>query len=118
MATKAERFRAAEERTKAKKPKSAPRPRRDEPVDTSEPGVTATDRKAGAESTAARNRKARAGRRGGVKLEDSKNGKPSRKSTRGSADRTKATSNLQRRHTRAITSPDSQARRAKAARRP
>ena len=117
MATRAERFRAAVERSKEKKAKRPPRPRRDDPVDTAQPGVSATDRKAGGASTAARNRSGQAGRRGGAKLEDSRSGKPSRKSTRGSADRTKATANLQQRHTRAVTSPEAQASRAKAARR-
>ena len=47
MATKAERFRYWAERSGPKKPKQAPRPRRDAPVDTSQPGVSATDRRAG-----------------------------------------------------------------------
>jgi hypothetical protein len=47
MATKAERFRYWIERSGPKKPKSPPRPRRDVPVDTSQPGVSATDRRAG-----------------------------------------------------------------------
>lgn len=47
MATKAERFRYWTERSGPKKPKSTPRPRRDVPVDTAQPGVSATDRRAG-----------------------------------------------------------------------
>jgi hypothetical protein len=47
MATKAERFRYWTERSGPKKPKSPARPRRDEPVDTSQPGISATDRRAG-----------------------------------------------------------------------
>jgi hypothetical protein len=47
MATKAEQFRYWSERSGPKKPKSPPRPRRDVPVDTSQPGVNATQRKAG-----------------------------------------------------------------------
>jgi hypothetical protein len=42
-----------------------------------------------------RNRSGHAGRRGGAALEESATGKPSRKSTRGSSDRTKRTTNLQ-----------------------
>lgn len=47
MATKAERFRYWTERSGPKKPKSPARPRRDVPVDTSQPGISATDRRAG-----------------------------------------------------------------------
>jgi hypothetical protein len=46
MATKAERFRYWTERSGPKKPKSPPRPRRNVPVDTSQPGTSATDRRA------------------------------------------------------------------------
>ena len=47
MATKAQRFRHRTERSGPKKPKSPPRRRRDFPVDTSKPGVSASDRRAG-----------------------------------------------------------------------
>src|SRR4051812_42198823 len=63
--------------------------------------------------TGARNASGHAGRRGGVKLEDSANGKPSRKSTRGSADHTKP-SNLQLRETRKVSSPSARATQGKA----
>jgi hypothetical protein len=62
--------------------------RRDVPVDTAQPGVSASDRKAGGPSTARRNTKAN---RAGMiaTLEDSASGQPSRKSTRRSANRSK-----------------------------
>lgn len=88
--------------------------RRDVPVDTSLPGVSASHRKVGAESTATRNTKLR--RRGmTVTLEDSATGKPSRKSTRRSQNRAKAGSKQGRRTKRALTSPKARARRASAA---
>lgn len=81
MATKAEIARYVAERSGPKRSKKPRPPRRDVPIDTSKPGVSATDRKAGAGSTAARNRSKHAARTAGVKLEDSGT-KPSRKSTR------------------------------------
>lgn len=47
MATRSELFRYYEERSGPKKPKRAPRPPRNFPVDTALPGVSATDRRAG-----------------------------------------------------------------------
>lgn len=61
----------------------------DPTVDTSLPGVSATDRKAGRGSTAARNVKL-ATTRATAALEDSATGRPSRKSTRKSANRAKS----------------------------
>src|SRR4029453_18567384 len=55
MATKAERYRAEQERSGPKKT-AKPRRRRDTPSGTASPGVSAADRKAGGTSTAARNR--------------------------------------------------------------
>jgi hypothetical protein len=112
MATKAERFRAQQEHdAHGTRPKATPRPRRDTPVDTAQPGVSVTDRKAGGNSTASRNRSNRAGKKGGVMLEDSSSGKPSRKSTRRSTGRVKPASNLQRRTIRAVHSPEARATR-------
>lgn len=82
MATKAEQFRYQQERSGKKKAKQPPKRRRDWPVDTSLPGVSATDRKVGHGSTASRNTSKRAGRNAAYVLEDSKTGRPSRKSTR------------------------------------
>jgi hypothetical protein len=58
--------------------------RRDVPVDTAAPGRSATDRRAGGASTAARNTRLRAPRATAM-LEDSAQDRPSRKSTRRSA---------------------------------
>jgi len=114
MATKAERFRVEVQRSaKPPRPKQPPRRRRDTPVDTSLPGVSATNRRAGGGSTAARNQSKRAARKGGARLEDSASGRPSRKSTRKSQGRIKASTNLARRETRATASPQ---RRSKARR--
>jgi hypothetical protein len=85
--------------------------RRDFFVDTAAPGVSATDRKAGGGSSAARNTKLRL-RRMGSTLEDSAR-KPSRKSTRKSANRAKSGSKLARRQKREIASPKARATRAR-----
>jgi hypothetical protein len=89
-----------------------PRERRDLWVDTSLPGVSETDRKAGGGSTAARNTKLR--QRGmGYTLEDSAR-KPSRKSTRKSANRAKSGSKLARRQRARTHAPKARAMRARA----
>jgi ribosome-associated translation inhibitor RaiA len=89
--------------------------RRDALVDTSLPGVSASDRKVGATATATRNTKLnRAGMT--ATLEDSATGKPSRKSTRRSQNRAKAGSKLERRAKRRLQSPQARARRAAVAR--
>ncbi|MBK9030789.1 MAG: hypothetical protein IPL61_05520 [Myxococcales bacterium] len=111
MATKAQAFRTEQQRAaKPPRPKQPKKPRRDEVVDTSLPGVSATDRKA----TRGPNRNLLAGRRGGAALEDSATGTPSRKSTRKSVDRTKRTTNQQLQAVRATTSPTARATRSKA----
>jgi len=81
MATKAERFQYELERSGPKKPKSPPRPRRDVPVDTAQPGVSATQRKA-----APRKESPRVAKKAGYAFERTA-GKPSRKSTRKAANR-------------------------------
>lgn len=116
MATKAQRFQAKAERSGPKKAKRARKPRRDEPVDTAQPGVSATARKVGAGSTAARNVSKRAAKKATSALEDSARERPSRKSTRKSKNRAKQASNLARRATRKTTSPKARARRANAKR--
>jgi hypothetical protein len=88
MSTKAEEFRYWAERSGPKKPKSPPRPRRDEPVDTSKPGVSATDRRAKSRGAASGGAETAAGRKAAHALEESK-GQPSRKSTRKAANRQK-----------------------------
>ncbi len=87
MATKAEEFRYWTERSGPKKPKSPPRPRRDVPVDTAQPGVSATDRRAG------RKESLHAAKKAAYVLEDSK-GRPSRRSTRKSSNRQKTDSQM------------------------
>jgi hypothetical protein len=114
MATKAERYRAEEQRSKhPAKPKQPKRPRRDQLVDMALPGVSATDRKAGLGGTARRNLTTSPSKaKGGPALESSATGKPSRKSTRGSRGRVKAATNLQRREVRRTHSPKARATRA------
>jgi hypothetical protein len=115
MATKAEAYRRAQQRSaKPPQPKQPPRRRREKPVDTARAGVSATDRRAGGDATAARNRSARAQTKGGARLESSASGKPSRKSTRKSVGRVKRTANLQRREIRRTSSPQARAEKAAA----
>lgn len=84
--------------------------RRDVIVDTSLPGVSASDRKAGGGSTARRNTKRRT--KGMVAtLEDSATGDPSRKSTRRSANRAKQGTGFERRAVAETTAPKTRARR-------
>ncbi len=85
--------------------------RRDEPIDTSRPGASASDRRAGGGSTARRNSK-RNSAGATAALEDSARDRPSRKSTRKSAGRSKRDSNLQRRQTRRTTSAKARASRS------
>ncbi len=115
MATKAQTKRAQDQRdAKPPKPKKAARPRRDIDVDTAKPGVSASDRKAGAGGTATRNASKRAAKKGGAKLENSATGKPSRKSTRRATGGAKRTSNLQRKAVRKARSPKARATKARA----
>jgi hypothetical protein len=113
MATKAERFVMEQQRSKRKKPKR-PKRRRDTSVDTARPGVSATDRKAGGGSTAARNRSLHAAKKATYALEDSATGKPSRRSSRRAANRAKPGSNLTRQKQREMRSPEARAEQAKA----
>jgi hypothetical protein len=62
-----------------------------------------------------RNASLRADTKTGFALEESATGKPSRKSTRGGGNHLKPDSNLKRRETRKINSPESRAARASAA---
>jgi hypothetical protein len=113
MATKAQAFRVEQQRSaRPPKPKQPKRPRRDLVVDTSKPGVSATNRKAARGPT----RSLLAGRRGGAALEDVAVGKPSRKSTRKSSNRTKRTTNLQLKAVRKTRSPSARAARNKSSR--
>ncbi len=86
---------------------------RDAWVDTAQPGVSATDRKSGGGSTARRNTKAKSsGSR--AMLEDSAQARPSRTSTRKSANHTKAGEGLAERAVSRAHSPGQIASKAKA----
>jgi hypothetical protein len=99
------------ERAKPKKAKKPRRPRRDVGVDTSLPGVSASDRKVGLGSSGTRNLKKSGSRKASFKLEDSL-GQPSRKSTRKAANRAKPDSNLTRRQIRRTRSAKTRAAKA------
>ncbi|HVK75880.1 MAG TPA: hypothetical protein VM734_21260 [Kofleriaceae bacterium] len=77
--------------------------RRDAYVDTSQPGTSATDRKAGGPTTARRNSRKRMDRTT-VFLEDSRT-RPSRKSTRRSANRGKPSQGIERAVVARVTTP-------------
>jgi len=115
MATRAQEFKYRTQRSGKPRAKLPARPRRDVPVDTSKPGISATARRAGGGSTAARNRKKKTVR-ATYALEDSAQRNPSRKSTRKSSGRIKAASNLARRETRRTASPKRRQRKAHAKR--
>ncbi|NUQ76834.1 MAG: hypothetical protein HUU21_25145 [Polyangiaceae bacterium] len=80
------------------------------------PKTSATDRKAGGNSTADRNRSVRAAKKASYELEDSATDRPSRKSTRRAENRAKPDSNLKRRQVRKTSSPKERAVRASAER--
>jgi hypothetical protein len=84
--------------------------RRDLQVDTSEVGTSATDRKVGYGHTGARNTKLNTEGMS-YRLEDSTNGRPSRKSSRGGAQHVKPDANLTRRTRAAVSSPKARAQR-------
>jgi hypothetical protein len=103
MATKAERFRYEVERSGPKKPKQPPTARRAKPMDTSMPGASASDRRAGG-----RTESIRAGKKAQYALEDSA-GKPSRKSTRKASNRQKTDSQMRVKRRTAEASPETRA---------
>jgi hypothetical protein len=86
MATKAQLFRYQAERTGPKLPKAPPKTRRASTVDTSRAGVSATDRRSAPRSQ----RSESVAKRATYELEPG----GSRKSTRGSANRTKTDSQM------------------------
>ncbi|HUR28244.1 MAG TPA: HPF/RaiA family ribosome-associated protein [Planctomycetota bacterium] len=81
---------------------------RDKYVDTSQPGISETDRKAGGGSTVRRNSRKRT-TKATVTLEDSATGKPSRKSTRKSANRRKGSETLEQIARNRVQMPQSRA---------
>lgn len=116
MVTKAEAYRreeSAKQRKKTAKPKKAKKPKRSR-ADTSLPGVSATDDRRGKGHTAERNRSQHAERKAAVVLEDSESGKPSRKSSRRSANRLKSAAGLEKEAARRLNTPKAKATRARA----
>lgn len=87
MSTKAEDFRYWKERSGPKKPKAPARKRRDVPVDTSKPGVSASDRKPARKPSSAAAKKA------AYALETSET-RPSRRSTRKGKNRSRTDSQM------------------------
>lgn len=94
MSTKAEDFRYEMERSGKKRPKQSPRPRRDLPIDTSRPGVSATDRHPIMVHTPSEH----AARKAAYALEVSAT-RPSRRSTRKGANRQKNDSQYRQKRT-------------------
>ena len=84
--------------------------RDEDEVDTSQPGVSASDKKVGAKSTAKRNVSKRAAGKSRAVLEDSQTGTPSRKSTRKSGTRTRSASGLEQQATRKEEEDDTKSR--------
>jgi hypothetical protein len=117
MATKAELFRYRQERSGTKRAKQPAKRRRDRPVNTALPGVSASDRKAGGGSSGPRNMSRSAARKASYMLEDSR-AQASRKSTRKSANRQKTDSQLRAKRTLVTTSASERARRANAGAQP
>lgn len=116
MTTKAKAFKLQQQRD-ANPPKAKmPRRRKDASVDTSLPGVSASDRKVGNGSSGPRNVSARAAQKGGAVLEDSTTGKASRKSTRRSTGGANRTSALRQQATRKASAPKAVASKASARR--
>ncbi len=110
MLRKALKFKRDQTRPAPKAPSKKKRKKAN--VDTSEPGVSASDKRAGGKSSAKRNFSKSADKKASFALEDSSKS-PSRKSTRGSSNRQKPDSQLKRRTTRRATAPASRARRGK-----
>jgi hypothetical protein len=104
MATRAERFKAAQERSGPKRPKKPVPAPRSYKVDTSLPHVSASDRRHGGKSTGERNLSL--GKKAIYALEDSRAPKPpSRKTTRRSKNRQKAATTRKGRQQLEATSP-------------
>jgi hypothetical protein len=116
MLTKAHRVRATQQREAHGNPTKKPRrPRRDKPVDTAKPGVSASDRKAGKGATGLRNLSNKAALKGGFELESSATDRPTRKPTRRSGKaHVKSSTQLTGRQTRRTSSPKARATRAQA----
>jgi len=106
MPTRAERYRAEQQVSSSQaKPKKVKAHSIDRSVGAATAGVSG-------DGTAQRNLSKRSNNKGGAALEISSSATPSRKSTRSSAGRTKSATELTRRQTRRITSPQARATRA------
>jgi hypothetical protein len=114
MTTRAEAYRAREERSRHPPRPKKKRIRRDRPVDTAQAGVSETDRKAGKGDTGRRNRAEHIDG-ATVAYETSATDRPSRKSGRRSAGRKKASSTLERRRQHEAERPEVKAQRKKKA---
>lgn len=108
MATKAEKFKARMQRSGGKRTQAR---RRKLAKKRAAERSTAPRAMAGANQF--QNISARAARKAEVKLEASESGRPSRKSTRRSANKGKLASNLERRQLRRTVSPQARAVRAR-----
>lgn len=100
MATKAEAFRSAVERSGPKRPKAVRRPPRNASVDTAMPGVSATDRRA----HSPRNESTGAGRKAAYVLEDSTK-TPPRRSTRKASNRQRTDVKMTKKRRVALSRP-------------
>jgi hypothetical protein len=105
MATKAEEFRYWQERSGPKKPKNPKPRRRDDPVDTSKPGVSASDRRAGP-----RKPSPAAGRKAVFALEQSA-ARPSRMSTRKATNRQRTDTKMREKARTSAVRPDARGQR-------
>ena len=107
MATKAERFRYEAERSGPKKPKAPPRARRNSPVDTALPGVSASDRRGTRKESSA------AGRKAIYAFEVSETARPSRKSTRKAKNRQRTDAQMRVKRRTAAVRPEVRAGRGR-----
>lgn len=108
MATKAEQERSRQERSGPDQPKQPPSKDQQASIRRENVRQQTGGRPAGG-VTAARNIREDSNDKATYELEDSGTGQPSRKSTRASANRAKPDSQLRRRETRKVSSPQSRA---------
>lgn len=114
MATRAERFKAAKERSGPKKPPAPTRKPKRTTTDYSEGAPEPERRIEGSDHTSERNVSKRASKKAVVALEDSATGKPSRKSTRSSKNRGTAAEGPAKKVRSKVISPETKAAKAKA----
>ncbi|NUP09411.1 MAG: hypothetical protein HOW73_25440 [Polyangiaceae bacterium] len=114
MATRAERYRAATERSGPKKPPTPVRKSKRTKTDFSEGTPDPVRRVEDSSHTSERHVSRRAARKADVALEDSATGKATRKSTRSSKNRGRPSDSLGVRAKRTTAAPATRARKAKA----